>query len=567
MNRKLIFFLVGITYLAVIMYGLYSVYTVEATLRVSEPPSVKPDNRIAIARTELFGKLERPQVIFDHMKHEDALRKDGEGCEACHPTNDQKEIVFDFPKHVKGKDKIAIMNAYHDECIECHKQKSRENKVSGPITCAECHKKETANIKIPYPVAEFDFAHHDQHVRKLKEKIGKDDCSLCHHSYDLYEENEALRLVYEPGEEEACYYCHDITAKRGPEYAAITQVAANKGLDMRRASHQLCLNCHLKYQQEYVKKGEEAPPTECIKCHTGEYKTVAQLEKVPRPDRDQPKRLLISVKDAKMKGVPFDHDSHQRASKNCRSCHHETLKACKACHDLTGRPEGGYITVAQAYHDPLSEFSCQGCHNRQTTAKDCYGCHHLIPIAEIDSLGPKKESCEKCHSGETKSALTRPTISVSGLDPQKVPVKVKVDILQKEYEPSEFPHMDIIKELVDISNKSKLAQYFHKDLQTICDGCHHESRTEAEAKKDTPPNCRNCHPIVSDPKSLNRTTLLSAYHRQCLGCHEKMMLDKGQKCADCHKKKEDGPSEITSVKNENVVRQNKEVILNVWRPK
>ena len=41
-----------------------------------------------------------------------------------------------------------------------------------------------------------------------------------------------------------------------------------------------------------------------------------------------------------MKGVPFDHKSHQTKSKTCRGCHHETLNACRECHDLIGNPDG-----------------------------------------------------------------------------------------------------------------------------------------------------------------------------------------------------------------------------------
>lgn len=568
MNRKLLYFLVSIVYLAVIAYGLYEVYTVEATLRVKEPPAIKPENKIAIARTEIFGKLERPQVIFDHGKHVEAYKT--EGCAECHPKRDG-QISFDFPMKLEKKNKTSVMNAYHDACIECHKKSAKKEKT-GPVHCGGCHKEKEKDLLVKYPKAEFDFYVHDKHVKKLKEKIGKDDCGQCHHSYDPYEENESLRLVYEPGAEESCYYCHEFGKKRGPELTLITQAAARKGLTMQRASHLQCINCHLDFQR----KGEkEAGPVECVKCHTGEYRSVAQLEKVPRPDRDQPQRVVVTIKDAKLKGVPFDHDSHQTATKTCRSCHHETLRACKECHDLTGRAEGGFVNVAQAYHDSFSEYSCQGCHNTKKLEKDCAGCHAAIPTVEIDSLGPKRESCEVCHSGETRWPLSRPALSTAGLDPQKVPAKIDIDVLEREYEPAKLPHMDIIKKLVDISNKSKLANYFHTEMQTICQGCHHRSQTGAEAKKDTPPNCRNCHAVTPEPRNIDKTTLYAAYHRQCVGCHDKMGIEKGSsvsfkegdRCAACHKKKEKGPAEITTVKNERVVEQNTKIILNVWRPK
>lgn len=566
MNRKLFFFLVSIAYLILIIYGLNTVYTVEATLRAKEVPAIKPENKIAIAHTEFFGKLERPQVIFDHKKHEEALKK--EGCNTCHPVNEEDTLIFDFPKKVKKKDAKTIMNAYHDECINCHKKRSSENKKAGPVNCGDCHKEKEKSIVVQYPIFEFNFEYHDKHVKKLKEKIGKDDCGLCHHTYDIEEEDEALRLVYEPGTEESCYYCHELDKKRGPELAAITKAAAKKGLSIRKASHLQCLNCHLNYQEEYLKKGDkEACPTECSKCHTGKYKTVAELEKIPRPDRDQPKKPFINIKDAKLKGVTFDHDDHQKTHKTCRSCHHETLKACKECHNLVGKPQGNGINVARAYHDVFSEHSCEGCHNKKKSEKDCFGCHGNIPVTDTESVGPKKESCSICHSGEIKGPLSRPPLSVAKLDPEKVKKEVTVKVLEKEYESSKFPHLKIIEKLVKISNDSKLANYFHKDMQTLCEGCHHQSRAEAEVKKDTPPNCRNCHTITFDPQKLNKTRLLSAYHRQCFGCHEKMELEKGRKCKECHKEKVGGPAEITTIKNENVVKANKKAIINVWRPK
>jgi hypothetical protein len=78
-----------------------------------------------------------------------------------------------------------------------------------------------------------------------------------------------------------------------------------------------------------------------------------------------------------------------------------------------------------------------------------------------------------------------------------------------------------------------------------------------------------------DKKNLNSVRLLTAYHTQCVGCHDAMQLEKGSsmnlaagdRCAACHKKKADGPAEITELKNENVVKQNTKIILNVWRPK
>ena len=53
-------------------------------------------------------------------------------------------------------------------------------------------------------------------------------------------------------------------------------------------------------------------------------------------------------------------------------------------------------------------------------------------------------------------------LSVAGLDTEKVKKEVEVKILEKEYEPSKFPHMKIIEKIVKISNDDKLGSYFHR---------------------------------------------------------------------------------------------------------
>src|SRR3990172_1331601 len=111
MRRTVLFLLIGIMYIILIAVGLGMVYTVGETVPVKEPPIMKPDNRISIAHTEIFGKLERPQVIFNHKKHEEALKK--EGCNSCHPVTDKQKLLFDFPKKVKGKGEKAVMKAFH----------------------------------------------------------------------------------------------------------------------------------------------------------------------------------------------------------------------------------------------------------------------------------------------------------------------------------------------------------------------------------------------------------------------------------------------------------------------
>ncbi len=112
----------------------------------------------------------------------------------------------------------------------------------------------------------------------------------------------------------------------------------------------------------------------------------------------------------------------------------------------------------------------------------------------------------------------------------KVPEKVIINNLVDRYGPVEFPHKKIFNALVKRVNGSKLAQYFHYNNNTLCLGCHHN--TPAAGK---PPKCSSCHGKPFDEQNLFKPGILGSYHRQCLGCHEAMGIQKPKDCTDCHK--------------------------------
>jgi len=491
-------------------------------------------NKLVIGHAEVFGALERPRVIFDHGLHETELRS--EGCGACHPADSNKNLVFQYPALVTPGDETALKDAYHELCISCHTKRIKEGKKYGPITCGECHDKRRAQLDVIVPHVVFDFLYHDKHVVKLGKR-----CDPCHHSYD----RDDKELVYEAGTEQSCFYCHDLDAKRGPFLNPEIEVTKKKRLSMQRVSHALCVNCHLSYSQQKLKAG----PIACADCHTGTYRTVGELLNIPRPDRDQPSKPLILVEGGMMKGVPFDHESHQKNTLTCRECHHETLGACKKCHPLTGAADGKWVTTAGAYHSIFSKAACAGCHTAEKTRKECAGCHHHLLDMDVQSKGPKTAACAVCHSRGIKRGQSAEKISLSGMSDDSVPEKVTIKILEKEYQPATFPHRKIVQKLIEISNKDRMATGFHQNINTICRGCHHQSIPEAEARKNKPPYCRNCHALSFDVQNLNRPRLLAAYHRQCLGCHERMQL-KQTGCTDCHEEKAEVPAGILSIIDE-----------------
>lgn len=491
---------------------------------VGQGETITGNDVLLIEHREIFGSLERPPVLFDHGLHERALK--AEGCGACHHETEGGNLIFAHIFVVMPKEKSAVRDSYHAACVSCHEERIQKGKDHGPVTCGECHDKRRSASAPAIPSYRFDFFVHDKHVRALAEK-----CENCHHRYD----KEEKELVYEAGTEQSCLYCHELGAVRGPFFASELSVVKEKGYSLRTVSHSLCVNCHRAMSKEQKKAG----PLACTACHTGKYRTVQDMRDVPRPEREQPLKPRIAVEGAKMKAVVFDHESHQKSALTCRVCHHEALESCTVCHSLVGTANGKRVTAANAFHDIFSERSCAGgCHAEEKARKECSGCHHHMLSVDTQTKGPKREYCAVCHSGDTFSRERTGTAPRLVLDESKVPENVTISILEREYEPSTFPHRKIVRRLMSLSNDNAVARAFHRNSDTICDGCHHQSVPDAEAEKQKPPFCRSCHAPQFDAQNLNRPRLIAAYHRQCLGCHRKMQLEQTG-CADCHEEKKD----------------------------
>ena len=119
-------------------------------------------------------------------------------------------------------------------------------------------------------------------------------------------------------------------------------------------------------------------------------------------------------------------------------------------------------------------------------------------------------------------------------DTKKVPDKLEIKVLQKEFKPAAFPHLKIVNKLLTISNNSTLARVFHGAReQTLCEGCHHNSQLHRAAVKV--PQCSSCHGRPFNPADLGKPGILAAYHRQCMGCHQVMkQKPTALECTKCH---------------------------------
>jgi hypothetical protein len=102
---------------------------------------------IILEHKEVFSKLQRPAVKFNHEKHYSRFSE----CVECHHvyeyTGAQKKNVWNGDGQscsechaLEKKDlKLPLMEAYHEKCTGCHRVAIKQGKQAGPETCGSCH--------------------------------------------------------------------------------------------------------------------------------------------------------------------------------------------------------------------------------------------------------------------------------------------------------------------------------------------------------------------------------------------------------------------------------------------
>jgi hypothetical protein len=524
-------------------------------------------------------ELERPLVAFDHDRHVTALKQGkSQDCAVCHlmKETDRRLVnpevkVFRFPKGIVDEtNKTSIMYEYHNECVSCHRKKASEGIKTGPDIglCGSCHKKRPQVEKVAWawsPI--FNYARHARHVEAAKkfgsldqlnvaekvEVLGKttgNRCELCHHTYDAKQK----KLVYKKDTENSCGACHKAKDDQNAR-------------SMKKVAHSACIGCHMKIAEkvkiELARQGRTVltaedrkrfGPFECRGCH-GEHKELApdELVKIPRLVRGQkdmvdlslvaseqiqmqPQQVVSSAAavSVRMKAVPFNHKAHESRAQFCNTCHHHSLEKCQNCHTSSGDlKKGGGVSYERAFHRADAKQACAGCHATVKQSSKCAGCHQWM------SNGMPKSSCSVCHRGPSGGKALEVPASPLFHDKEKVPEKIRIKLLAKEFKPAEIPHMKIVNKLVTISNESSLARWFHAAKeQALCSGCHHRSDLQQAAVQA--PKCSTCHNRAFNPVALGKPGLMGAYHRQCIGCHQAMKQKPAAlECVKCHPAKKD----------------------------
>jgi len=521
--RKTIGLLIGLAAL-MLMLGVGA----HAVLSPEDDADSRRADLIVIDTLKTFGDLERPPVPFMHDRHTRALEKQNQDCSACHPAKD--EWLAPMFKRSENTSKKAVMDIYHSGCIDCHKQTKAEKRPSGPVTCGDCHRESLAVTSNRQPFG-MDKSLHYRHSKAMDKK-----CGQCHHRYNEKEK----KLVYVEGTEETCRYCHQ-------------EVTQDNRISLKLASHQQCIDCH----QERVAKNRSGGPVQCGGCHDPQQQDAIEVVKdVPRMKRGQPDVIFVQQvaegsrrpqgQPPLMDRVPFDHKKHEAANDTCRVCHHADLNTCAGCHTVTGSEKGDYVKLARAMHQQDAGRSCIGCHAEKQKQPQCAGCHASIERPEENNTA----ACKTCHmqpadavvddspeSGMNLQAamlLQSQSEAPRSFSDAEVPETVKIEVLSDQYQGAQLPHRKIVRTLEAKIADSMLADYFHTDAATLCQGCHHQSPPTAK-----PPKCGSCHGKPFDYSRPMQPGLMAAYHQQCMSCHEQMQLKypAATDCVACHKKK------------------------------
>lgn len=513
----------------------------------SIPAEVSSQQRadvIIIDSLVLFGRLEKSPVEFLHDLHTQALAPKNKDCNTCHLSKNQG--IFPKFKRLEDTDRTLVMNIYHTGCISCHGEMNLAQEKTGPIDCDGCHTGKEKYLFSRQPMG-FDKSLHFTHSQAHQNR-----CDKCHHGYDETKKE----LFYEKGKEGTCRYCHG-------------EKTEENRISMGQASHLACINCHINTEV----KPESTPPITCAGCHDPleqqklEQQRITKQIQIPRMDRNQPDLVLLKPEfqdpivegtKSRMDFVPFDHKAHEASNDTCRVCHHESLQPCNVCHTLNGSsngisppdtpPDTGLgrkgVTLERAMHTFDSTKSCQGCHDASKQEKNCAGCHagmgqpremqteaclncHSVPVESLEKSSTQDDEISLARSALQYGKERKMTYSLDD-----IPDVVRIQRLSQKYEAVDFPHQQVVNGLRARIKGNGLSGFFHNGDETICQGCHHNSPASLH-----PPQCQSCHSNQWDEKIPLKPGILGAYHRQCMGCHQQMNIEKPMGCTECHKLK------------------------------
>mgnify|MGYP000361040682 CR=1 FL=1 len=116
-------------------------------LLIAGPPLGAQSDRMVLDASKGRSTKKRPPVDFPHLLHVEK----GLSCKDCHHLYEKGENVLDESKLVEGNEEIRcstchgptsrlhLEQAYHRQCMGCHRKPLKESKKAPPRYCGGCH--------------------------------------------------------------------------------------------------------------------------------------------------------------------------------------------------------------------------------------------------------------------------------------------------------------------------------------------------------------------------------------------------------------------------------------------
>lgn len=124
--------------LILVVGGTVAYLSVISPLSAQPPTNGEPKDKITLDAY----KVKKPAVTFDHKKHSTDFK-----CKECHhkPAADgnKNPPCGSCHKTEKVEKTPSIKEAFHKNCVDCHKAKVKADpslKEKVPTTCVKCHK-------------------------------------------------------------------------------------------------------------------------------------------------------------------------------------------------------------------------------------------------------------------------------------------------------------------------------------------------------------------------------------------------------------------------------------------
>jgi predicted CXXCH cytochrome family protein len=319
--------------------------------------------------------------------------------------NEKSKLCLSCHDNIKTDIESKYVHAPVDDCSNCHKSHSSENRnlltEKIPELCFSCH--EPFDKKHGHsPVKEGDclschVIHGSNNRKLLVEKVPSDLCLMCH---DLGIENDIVK--HAPVEGGECIECHD------------AHDSNNNGL-LKKEKTMLCLDCHSDLEEDLIKIHRHAPfEDDCSNCHSSHSSMHEDLL------FEESKNLCFTCHDNiqnDLNKLPIVHAVMNEES-SCSKCHSphasnessilisKERELCLSCHNKEYSSEFGTIKNIKEHidqhkfvHEPVKE-GCSSCHNPHAEKYPFLLKDFMTPTMYAPANTRNFQLCYNCHDEE-----------------------------------------------------------------------------------------------------------------------------------------------------------------------